>query len=139
MLKHVWSLLDSVKFGRRLKTAIQRILQRAAVVSIAAGVLIGAVNFGLVTVYQALVSVHGFTPVESAGIIAAALALIGLLALAALPLVGKEPKEEIVEALPNAEEAVALVNQGVGGVAERVGPLTLVTIAFAAGVLASRR
>jgi hypothetical protein len=82
---------------------------------------------------------YGFTPPEAAGIVAAALALLGLLILATLPLFGRKRKVQAPGPMAAASEGVGLIDQSVGKAMQQVGPVTLLAIAFIAGILLSRR
>lgn len=137
MLRIVLSLVSSLQIGARIKDAIERSVKKAIVIAIAAVVFLFAVGFGLVAAYQALI-VNAFTPPESAAIVAGALVVLCLIILAFVPLLGrpKQPTETFVNA---PAEGIAMVDQSVGKAMQQVGPLTLLVIAFAAGLLASRR
>ena len=138
MLRLVLSLISSLQIGARIKDMVERSVKQAIVIAIAVVVLLFAIGFGLVAGYQALI-VYGFTPLAAAGIVAGLLALLGVLILATVPLFGK-PKRRREPTLVNAPaEGMAMIDQGVGKAMQQVGPLTLLVIAFAAGLLASRR
>ena len=139
MLRSVIALLSSFQIGLRIKESVERSLRQAAVVAIAAILLIGAAAFGLFAAYQTLVLSYGFAPPGAAGIIAAALAFFGVLILATLPLLARKRKPEAPSALAAAGEGVGLLDQSVGKAMQQVGPVTLLAIAFIAGLLASRR
>ena len=139
MLRSALALLSSLQVGLRIREAVERSLRQAAVVAIAAILLIGAAAFGLFAAYQTLVLSHGFAPPEAAGIVAAALALVGVLILAMLPLFARKRKPEAPSALAAAGEGAGLLDQGVGKAMQQVGPVTLLAIAFIAGILAGRR
>ncbi len=137
MLRLVLSLISSLQIGARIKDTVERSVKQAIVIAIAVVVLLFAIGFGLVAGYQALI-VYGFTPLAAAGIVAGLLALLGVLILAMVPLFGKPKRRE--PSLVNAPaEGMAMIDQGVGKAMQQVGPLTLLVIAFAAGLLASRR
>ena len=73
-------------------------------------------------------------------ILAAALVLLGVLILATLPLFARRRRVKQAPGLAAAAgEGVGLIDQSVGQAMQRVGPLTLLAIAFIAGLLASRR
>ena len=93
MLRSALALLSSLQIGLRIKESIERSVRQAIVIAVAVAVLIAAAVFGLIAAYQALILSYGFTPIEAAGIIAAALLLLGLLSLATLPLFG--PKRPV--------------------------------------------
>ena len=138
MLRSALALLSSLQVGLRIKESVERSLRQAVVVAVAAVLLIGAAAFGLLAAYQALVA-HGFTPAEAAGIVAAALALLGVLILATLPLFARKRKPQAPSMLAARGEDAGMLEQGVGQAMQQVGPVTLLAIAFVAGLLASRR
>ena len=139
MLRSALALLSSLQIGLRFKESVQRSLRQAVVIATAVIVLIGAAAFGLLAAYQALMAVYGFTPAAAAGIIAAALALVGVLILATLLLLARRPKQQAPSMLAATGEGVGLLDQGVSKAMQQVGPVTLLAIAFVAGILASRR
>jgi hypothetical protein len=137
MLRLALSLISSLQIGARIKDTVERSVKQAIVIAIAVVVLLFAVGFGLVAGYQALI-VYEFTPLAAAGIVAGLVALLGVLILALVPLFGKPKRGE--PSLVNAPaEGMAMIDQSVGKAMQQVGPLTLLIIAFAAGLLASRR
>jgi hypothetical protein len=138
MLKLALSLLSSLQMGARLKETVDRSLRQAAIVGIAAAVLIAAVVFGLVAAYHALISVYGFSEAGAAGLLAFILALLGVLILLVLRLSARQIKTQ-PSLLTSPAEGMAMIDQGLGKALQQVSPLTLVAIAFAAGLLASRR
>jgi hypothetical protein len=139
MLRSALALLSSLQVGLRIKESIERSLRQAIVIAVAVAVLIAAAAFGLVAAYQALIFSYGFTPVEAAGIVAAALALLGFLILATLPLFARKRKAPAPSMMASAGEGVGMLDQGVGKAMQQVGPVGLLAIAFIAGVLLSRR
>jgi hypothetical protein len=138
MLKLALSLLSSLQMGARLKETVDRSLRQAAIIGIAAAVLIAAVVFGLVAAYHALISVYGFSEAGAAGLLAFILALLGVLILLVLRLSARQIKTQ-PSLLTSPAEGMAMIDQGLGKALQQVSPLTLVAIAFAAGLLASRR
>lgn len=102
-------------------------------------ILLAAAAFGLLATYHALVTVYQFSAVEAPGIIAAGLALLGLLVLASVPLLGAKARRTPPTVLDAAGGHMGRLDQGVGKAMRQVGPVTLLVIAFLAGVLASRR
>ena len=139
MLRAALALLSTLQVGAHIKELCKRYLRQAVVIAVAAGLLIAAAVFGLLAAYQALMGVYGFTPAAAAGIIAAALALVGVLILATLLLLARRPKQQAPSMLAATGEGVGLLDQGVGKAMQQVGPVTLLAIAFVAGILASRR
>jgi hypothetical protein len=139
MLRSALALLSSLQIGLRFKESVERSLRQAVVMAIAVVVLIGAAAFGLLAAYQALMAVYGFTPAAAAGIIAAALALVGVLILATLLLARRPKRQQPPSMLAATGEGVGLLDQGVSKAMQQVGPVTLLAIAFVAGILASRR
>ena len=137
MLRLVLSLISSLQIGARIRDVVERSVKQAIVIAIAIVVLLFAIGFGLVAAYQALI-VYGFTPLAAAGIVAGVLAVLGVLILALASVIGKPKRRE--PSLVNAPaEGMAMIDQSVGKAMQQVGPLTLLVIAFAAGLLASRR
>ncbi len=139
MLRLALSLLSSLQIGARLKQSFERSLRLAAVVTVAIIILLAAAGFGLLAAYQALISLYQFNSVEAAGIIAAALAMLGVLVLASVELLGRKPRRAPPTVLTTTEGNMGLVDQGLGKAMQQVGPVTLLVIAFLAGVLASRK
>jgi len=137
MLRLVLSLISSLQIGARVKDVVERSVRQAIVIAIAIVVLLFAIGFGFVAAYQALI-VYGFTPLAAAGIVAGVLAVLGIITLAVAPLFGK-PKRREPTFVNAPAEGMAMIDQGVGKAMQQVGPLTLLVIAFAAGLLASRR
>jgi hypothetical protein len=138
MLRSALALLSSLQIGLRIKESVERSLRQAVVIAVAVVVLIIAAAFGLLAAYQALIA-HGFTPAEAAGIVAASLALLGVLILATLPLFARKRKPQEPSMLAPGSEGVGMLDQGVGKAMQSVGPVTLLAIAFVAGILAGRR
>jgi hypothetical protein len=139
MLSSALALLSSLQIGLRIRESIERSLKLAALVAVAALLLIGAAVFGLLAAYQALVLSHGYTPPEAAGIIAGALALLGLLLLAVFLLAARKPKPPAPSPLASASEGVGMLDQSVNRAMQQVGPVGMLAIAFIAGALISRR
>jgi hypothetical protein len=139
MLRTALALRSSLQIGLRIKEAIERSLRQTVVIAVAVVVLTAAASFGLLAAYHALVSLFSFTPLQSSGIVAAVLTLLGLLILAMLPLFARKPKRQEPSVMASAGEGMGVVGQGVGKAMQQVGPVTLLAIAFIAGVLASRR
>jgi hypothetical protein len=138
MLRSALALLSSLQIGVRIKESVERSLRQAIVVAVAAVVLIAAAAFGLVAAFHALIA-HGFTPAEAAGIVAAALALLGVLILATLPLFGRPRKAQAPSMPAMMGDSAGLIDQSVGRAMQQVGPVGILAIAFLAGVLLSRR
>jgi len=138
MLRIVLSLVSSLQIGARIKDAIERSVKKAVVIAVAAVVFLFAIAFGLVAAYQALI-VNGFTSLVAAGIVAGALVVLGVIVLAFLPLLDRPKKSQTQNFVNAPAEGMAMIDQGVGKAMKQVGPLTLLVIAFAAGLLASRR
>jgi uncharacterized membrane protein YbhN (UPF0104 family) len=139
MLRLALTMLSSLRIGARVKESIERSLRQAVVIAVAIVLFLFALGFALVAAHHALIAYHAFTPLQSAGIVAAALALIGALVLASLPLFGRRAKRQPASAMAAPAEGLAMLDQSVGKAMQQVGPLTLLAIAFAAGLLASRR
>jgi hypothetical protein len=138
MFRTALALLSSLQVGLRIRQAIERSVRQAVVVAVALVILIIAVLFGLFAAYQLLIG-HGFAPAAAAGIIAASLFLLSMLVLATLPLFAPRPKREAPNMAMTASEGMSMIDQGVGKAMQQVGPITMLAIAFVAGILASRR
>jgi hypothetical protein len=136
MLRLALSLLSSLQFGARLKQSFERSLRQTVAIVIAVVILLAAAGFGLLAAYQALISLYQFNAIEAACIIAATLALLGVLVLASLPLFGRKARS--APALPT-DDGKGLLDQGLNQAMQQVGPVTLLAVAFLAGVLASRK
>jgi hypothetical protein len=140
MLRSALALVSSLQVGARIKDTVDRSLRQVAIIAAAGGVLSAAAVFGLIAVYHGLISIYGFSPFQAAGIIAAALALLGALILALMPLLTRRKKPPPApNLLGNGGASVGLVDQSLGKMMQQVSPLSLLAIAFVAGLLASRR
>jgi hypothetical protein len=139
MLRAALALLSSLQIGSRLKQSFERSLRQALVIAVAVAVLLAAAGFGLLAAYHALVSIYGFDAIGAAGILAAALALLGFIILACVPLFGRKTRAAPPSAAEATAEGVGLVDQSLGKAMQQVGPVTLLLVAFLAGVLASRK
>jgi hypothetical protein len=139
MLRAALALLSTLQIGARLKESLERCVRQAVVIAVAVVLLIAAAAFGLLAAYQALVSHYLFSPTEAAAIMAGSLLLVGLIVLAIVPLIGKQPKRAKPGPLAATGEGVSLVDQGLGKAVQQIGPLPLLAIAFLAGLFAGRR
>ena len=139
MLRSALALLSFLQVGLRIRQSIERSLRQAVVIVVALVVLIAAAAFGLLAAYHALVLSHGFTQTGAAGIIAASLAALGVLILATLPLFARRRKPEAPSLTAAAGEGAGMIDQGVGKAMQQAGPVTLLALAFIAGILAGRR
>jgi hypothetical protein len=139
MLRAALALLSTLQIGARLKESLERCVRQAVVIAVAVVLLIAAAAFGLLAAYQALVSHYLFSPTEAAAIMAGSLLLVGLIVLAIVPLIGKQPKRAKPGPLAATGEGVSLVDQGLGKAVQQIGPVPLLAIAFLAGLFAGRR
>jgi|RhiMetdeSRZDD1v2_1073273.scaffolds.fasta_scaffold150947_2 hypothetical protein len=141
MLRTALALLSTLQIGARIKESLERSLRQAAIVAVAAVFLVAASIFGLIAAYQALVSIYQFEPVEAAAIMAGVLLLIGLIVLAIVPSIGREPKKPAQAPSPLASvgDPGAMIDQGVGKAMQQVGPVPLLVAAFLAGLFVGRR
>jgi hypothetical protein len=138
MLRSALALLSSLQIGVRIKQSFERSLRQAIVIAVAVVVLIAAAGFGLLAAYHALVLIYQFSPTGAAGIIAGALLVLGLLILALVP--GRKPSKATTPSVAaSPAQGIAMVDQQLGKAMQQVGPITLIAIAFVAGLLASRR
>jgi hypothetical protein len=142
MLRTALALLSTLQIGARVKESVERSLRQAAIVAVAAVLLIAAVVFGLIAAYQALVSIYQFDAVQAPAIMAVILLLVGLVILAIVPAIGREPKPRPSAApspLVSPADATAMIDQAVGKAMQQVGSVPLVVAAFLAGIFAGRR
>lgn len=138
MFHTVMSLLSTFRIGARIKQVIERAIRKTIVIAVAVVVLLGAAAFALAVAYHALISIYGFSETLAAGIVAAALVLIGVTALATLPLIGPKPDRRPILAVAKKEGAAA-IDSGLRRAIQQVGPITMLAAAFATGLLLSRR
>jgi hypothetical protein len=135
MLRLALSVLSSIQTGARIKQSVEQSARRAVLVAAAIVLLLFAFTFGLIVAYQTLV-LYEFSPISAAGLIAGVLAVMGLVLL----LIGlHKPRPKQPDFVNAPAEAMAMVDQSVNKAMNQVGPLTLLAVAFAAGLLASRR
>ncbi len=135
MLRLALSVLSSMQTGARIKQSVEQSVRRAVLVAAAIVVLLFAFAFGLIVLYHTLV-LYDFSPISAAGLIAGVLAVIGLVIL----LIGlHKPRPKQPDFVNAPAEGLAMVDQSVNKAMNQVGPLTLLAVAFAAGLLASRR
>jgi len=140
MLRAAMALLSTLQIGTRIKEAVERSLRQAVVVAIAAVIILAAAIFGLIAAYHALISIYEFSDIEAAAIMAGALLAVGVIVLAVVPMIGREPKHPKPSPLAGMGEDGNIVDQSVGKVMQQVGgPLPLLAIAFLAGLFAGRR
>jgi len=139
MIRAALALLSTLQIGARLKESLERSLRQAVVIAVAVVLFIAAAVFGSLAAYQALVSHYQFSATEAAGIMAGGLLLVGLIVLALVPLIGRQPKRAKPGPLAATGEGVSLVDQGLGKAVQQIGPVPLLAIAFLAGLFAGRR
>lgn len=140
LFRGIMALVSSLEVGTRLKAKLDAIKRQSIVAAIAAVLLLMAAAFGLVTAYFALIQYFNLLPLESAGIIAAALAVLGVLLLACLPLFGeKKPKPKPAAMIDAGTEGLMMADRSLQNAMRQVSPVTVLAVAFIAGVLASRR
>lgn len=137
MLRLVLSLISSLQIGARVQEVVKRSVRQVVFIAIAAIILLFALGFGLVAAYQALL-LYDFSPLEASGIVAAVLAFLGVLILLLLPVLTK-PRRKEPDLVTAPAEGLAIIDQGLNKTMQQVGPLTLLAIAFAVGLLAGRR
>jgi hypothetical protein len=139
MLRSALALFSSLQIGARVRQSFERSLRQAGIIAVAVLLLTAAAVFGLIAAYHALVSIYQFSAVEAATIMAAGLLLVGLLVIAITPLIGARPKRARSDLIAETGEGLNLIDRSIGTAMQQVGPLPLIVIAFAAGLLASRR
>jgi hypothetical protein len=137
MIRLVLSLISSLQIGARVQQVVKRSVRQVVFIAIAAIILLFALGFGLVAAYQALL-LYDFAPLEASGIVAAVLAFLGILILLLLPVLTK-PRRKEPDLVTAPAEGLAIIDQSLNKTMQQVGPLTLLAIAFAVGLLAGRR
>ena len=137
MFRLVLSLISSLQVGARIQETVERSVRRTVIIVIAIVILLFALGFGLVAAYQALL-LYDFSPLEASGIVAAVLVFLGVLLLLLSPLLAR-PKRKEPDLVNAPAEGLAMIDQSLNKSMQQVGPLTLLAIAFAVGLLASRR
>jgi hypothetical protein len=138
MLQLALSLLSSLQIGAKVKHSFERTLRQATAILIASLILIAACAFGLLAAYHALSTSYGFSQAEAAGIIASALVLLGGLVLA-YALFAQRERRKPAPAPVGLTDTVAGIDREVASAMQQVGPISLLAIAFLAGILVSRR
>ena len=135
MLRLALSLISSLQTGARIKDQVERSIRQAVIVAIAGVALLFAIGFGLAAGYHALIE-YGFSALAGASIVAGALAFIGIVLL----IFGlRKPKPKQPDFVNAPAEGLAMVDRSMNKVMQQVGPLTLLAVAFAVGVMASRK
>ena len=133
------SLISSLQAGARIKQTFERSLRQAVIAALAAVVLIAAAAFGLLAAYHALIAVYGFSQAAAAGVVAGVLALLGLLILLLLRAPVHKAQRDVPQTFESAGQGLGLIDQGLGKAMQQTGPLTLLAIAFIAGIFTARR
>jgi hypothetical protein len=139
MLRSALALLSSLQVGLRIRESIERSVRQAAVIAVALVILIIAASFALFALYQLLLGRFGFTPAEAAAILAGGLFLLSMLVFATLPLFAPKRRRDLPSMGVAAGEGVSMIDQSLNRAMQQVGPITMLAIAFVAGILASRR
>ncbi|MEM7191939.1 MAG: phage holin family protein [Pseudomonadota bacterium] len=135
MLRLALSLVSSLQTGAMIKDTVRRSVRRTVILVAATIILLFAFGFGLVAGYHALMELD-LSPLTSAAIVAGILAVIGFVLL----MVGlHKPRPKQPDFVNAPAEGLAMVDESVNKAMKQVGPLTLLAVAFAAGLLASRR
>ena len=137
MWKLALTLLSSLQAGASIKQSFERALRQAITIAIAVLILLVAACFGLLASYQALISSYGFSPAEAAGIMASVLLLLGA-ALLAWSAFGQTPRKARPMAAGLAD-GIGSIDREIGKAMQQIGPITLLAVAFVAGILASRK
>jgi hypothetical protein len=131
------TLLSSLQAGVSIKQSFECALRQAIAIGIAILILLVAACFGLLASYQALVSSYGFSQAEAAGIMASVLLLLGA-ALLAWSAFGQTPRKA-PQLGAGLADGIGTVDREISKAMQQIGPVTLLAIAFVAGILASRR
>jgi heme A synthase len=140
MLRILLGLLSGFEGVLNLKRRLAAAKRQGLVAAIALVLLLLAAIFGLITAYFALTGPAGLSPVASAGIIAASLFVLAVLLFAVLPALGpKAPKPKPAAMVEAGTESLAMADKTLAKAMQQVSPITMLAVAFVAGLLASRR
>jgi hypothetical protein len=134
MFRSALALLSMLQVGTRVRESFDRLRWQAIIIAVAVLFFIAAVAFGLLAAYRELVSIY--QQPEAAALMALALLLIGILALWSLQLMApKRERRRVLISPTRGRNPIEVMN----GAMRQTGPVPLVLIAFAGGVLAGRR
>ncbi|MFD0987057.1 hypothetical protein [Methyloligella solikamskensis] len=140
MFGKLLGLVSSLQIGARIKEKVDAIKRQAIVAVIGVVILLFALIFGLLAGYHALVEIAEFSPLEASGIVAGGLLLLACFILAAIPLFGERPAKSKPQMMVDAgTEGLEMVDKKLNQAMRKTSPITLLAVAFAAGLLASRR
>jgi len=140
MLRILMGVLSSLRLGAQVRAELQAIKRQSIVVTIAVLFLVMAIAFGLVALYHVLIDVCGFSVLASAGIMTGSLFVIAVLIFLSRSLFRPRKSKPKPQAMLDAgTDGLLMVEKSVDKAMQEVGPLTLLAVAFAAGLLASRR
>jgi ABC-type multidrug transport system fused ATPase/permease subunit len=133
MLRSARALLSTLQVGGRVRQSFDRLLRQALFVVVAAAFIVAAAVLGLIAAYRELMTIY--PPPKAALLMALVLLLLGVLVLAISPLIAR--KRKTTRRAPR--RALSPIDGGMRKAVRQIGPLPLVLIAFAGGVLAGRR
>ncbi|ODA68283.1 hypothetical protein A7A08_00101 [Methyloligella halotolerans] len=140
MFGKILGLVSSLQIGARIKEKAEAIKRQAIVAVIGVVFLLFAFIFGLLAGYHALIEIAEFSPLEAAGIVAGGMLLLACFILAAIPLFGERPSKPKPQMMVEAgTQTLEMAEQSLNQAMRRTSPITLLAVAFAAGLLASRR
>jgi uncharacterized membrane protein YoaK (UPF0700 family) len=135
MLRSALVLLSMLQVGGRVRQSFDRVFRQAFITAVAVVFFTAAAVFGLVAAYRELLTIYS-SP-EAALLMALALLLLALLALGFVQLMA--PKRPKVQTLVSATGDPNQIQAAMSETVRQIGPLPLVLIAFAGGVLAGPR
>lgn len=125
-----------------MKAAIQRKIRSAVGWAVAGLLLAAAAVFALIAVYGLLLR-GGLDTVQAAGLMAAALAVVAVGVVATVSLVNRRQRTPSQSTAAPAghygDSPIGALDQQVGRAVQQVGPISLLAMAFAIGLLAGRR
>lgn len=138
MLGSLLRTLTFVRLGASARNAVSSGLRQAAWL-LAGGLLIFAgCVFGLIAIYQALLS--AFAPSQAAGILAAALLLPGLGIFAVRWVVRERRAARHTEAYDfDLDQSAETIQQGASSLTRKIGPTNVIALALMLGMAAGRK
>lgn len=138
MFASLLRIVAAARLGAGVKHTIERAVRRAAVTAVAVALLAAGATFALIAAYLGLRLY--FSAIESAGIMAAILAVPGLILLMFRSGLSAPPPERPATAAMATSPAAAasVVKEGARDLTSTLGPVNVILLALMIGVAAGR-